>query len=138
MRRFLELFSYKFQQFMYGRYGFDELSKMLMIASVVCVVISSSEILKALYFIGCLLMFFAYFRVFSRNLSSRRKELEDYFRLKTKIIKKISLIKRKSADKNTHKYFKCKTCGAVMRVPKGKGKIEITCSVCKKKMIKKT
>ena len=37
--------------------------------------------------------------------------------------------KARHADKD-HKYFTCKTCGTVCRVPVGKGKIIITCPKC--------
>ena len=33
--------------------------------------------------------------------------------------------------KQEYKYFKCKSCGAKLRVPKHKGKITITCPKCR-------
>lgn len=37
-----------------------------------------------------------------------------------------------------HKYMKCPHCKAQLRLPKGKGKISVTCPVCKKEFVKKT
>ena len=53
------------------------------------------------------------------------------------ITKKVDFFKRKRKDK-THKYYKCPTCKQVVRVPKGRGKIEISCPKCHTKFIKRT
>ena len=47
-----------------------------------------------------------------------------------------ALNKQKHLNRKTHLYFKCNNCKANLRVPKGKGKIEVTCPKCKFKMIK--
>ena len=33
-----------------------------------------------------------------------------------------------------HRYFKCPNCGQMLSVPKGKGKIRVTCPKCHAKM----
>ncbi len=38
----------------------------------------------------------------------------------------------------THKIYKCKSCGQTLRVPKGKGKVKVTCPVCKSSFIAKS
>lgn len=41
-------------------------------------------------------------------------------------------------DDNTHRVFKCPSCKQALRVPRGKGKILITCQNCGHKFQKKT
>ena len=50
----------------------------------------------------------------------------------------IKILMSQIRDRKTHRYYKCKSCKTVMRVPKGRGKIEITCPKCRMKVIKKT
>lgn len=45
--------------------------------------------------------------------------------------------RKPKSDKN-HKIFQCGKCGQMIRVPKGKGKIAITCPSCKQEFIKRT
>ena len=63
--------------------------------------------------------------------------LQKYVQLIAPITKKVDFFKRKRKDK-THKYYKCPTCKQVVRVPKGRGKIEINCPKCHTKFIKRT
>lgn len=135
MRNFLNDLRCKMQRFMIGRYGFDELSKVMLIASVVCFLLSAIRLLNSL---AIVLLLCVYFRSLSKNFYSRNKELNTYYAIKNKAVKKFSLLRRIYNDRYVYRYFKCKNCGAILRVPKGKGKITITCNVCKEKMNKKT
>ena len=74
----------------------------------------------------------------SKNFEARRKELNWYLRVSEKPRAEIKLLGNKIRDRKTHKYFKCKSCKTVLRVPKGRGKIEVTCPKCKMKEITKT
>ena len=44
---------------------------------------------------------------------------------------------RERRQDREHRYFTCKSCGTICRVPAGKGKIEITCPKCGSKAIDK-
>ena len=48
----------------------------------------------------------------------------------------LQLIDRIKDRKN--RYYKCPKCKQLVRVPRGKGKISITCPRCKEKFVKKT
>ena len=89
MRTFLSNISYKLQRMMQGRYGFDELSKKMITISVVLFVIYMFLRINTVYFVAALLVVLAYIRCFSRNFHARSKELQSYFKIKNKIIKKV-------------------------------------------------
>ena len=118
------------QRFMYGRYGTDRLSMVILVAGLIASLLSSIVRVFPLNLIFLLLsyglMIWAIFRVLSRNTYKRyqenRKFLQFFDRLK---------------DRN-NKYFDCPKCHQTVRVPRGKGKISITCPRCKEKFIRKT
>lgn len=128
----------KFQQFMVGRYGNDEFTLFLSIAGLILGLLANFKYLGFLYYIGAILIFFGLFRSLSKNYNARRKELNWYLLWSTKPKAEIKLLINRIQERETHKYFKCKNCKAVLRVPKGRGKIEITCPKCRAKVIKKT
>ena len=138
MRNFLQNFAYKLQRFMIGRYGTDELNILLSIIGFILVILSFVPPMRFLYIPAFILLLFSLFRSYSRNISAQQKERRIYLNLKYKISSPFSLTAKKWRDRKTHKYYRCKKCKAIMRVPKGKGKIEITCPKCANKIIKKT
>ena len=128
----------KLQQFMVGRYGNDEFTLFLSIAGLILGLLANFKYLGFLYYIGAILIFFSLFRTLSKNYNARRKELNWYLLWSAKPKAEIKLLINRIQERETHKYFKCKKCKAVLRVPKGRGKIEITCPKCRAKVIIKT
>lgn len=124
------------QNFMRGRYGIDQMSQTLFIAALVCMVLAMFAGSILLEFAGIALFVYSYYRVLSRNISARRSENARYQEAVRNIKEKIH---PSGADKD-HRVFICpnKECGQKIRVPKGKGKIEITCPKCKNKFVKRT
>lgn len=135
---FLQNLMSKFQQFMVGRYGSDQFTLFLTISGFVLSILSNFKHLGFLYLISVALIFYAVFRAFSRNYEKRRRELNWYLRWSERPKAYIKLLMNQIRDRKTHRYFRCKSCKTVMRVPKGRGKIEITCPKCRMKTIKKT
>lgn len=137
----LQNFIYKIQKFMFGRNGVDGLGIFLFILSIVirnASYFSRSFILNAL---SLILILYVIFRIFSKNLIQRRKE-NNYFMkyfnaIKNFFTSKSSLARERAAVKKTHKIYLCPKCKRHLKVPKGKGKIEISCP-CSHKFIKKT
>lgn len=135
---FFQRLLYKLNSFMYGRYGSDELNRFLLIVSLVIWFLS---FFPYMYFLGVFalaIILWTNIRMFSRNYYARRKELDFYLKYKNKIKSSFSLKKQKFQNRKTHKYYKCENCKANLRVPKGRGKIEITCPKCKSTMIRRT
>ena len=125
---------------MYGRYGNDRLTYALLIVALVLWVISILPIpyIGFLYFLVLALMIWSLFRSFSKNIVKRRRELERYLKIERKFTGFFKLRRNKWRDRKTHCYFKCPKCKAVLRVPKGKGSITVTCPQCGEKTNKKT
>lgn len=138
MRGFFQRMTYSLQRLMAGRYGYDEFSKFLLIAAVVFSGLSYFPDLQMLYFVSVILLVYSLFRVMSKNFDKRRRELEKYFAVKRKITGRFSAEKKRWSERKTHRFFKCKNCKTVLRVPKGKGKIKISCPKCRNEIIKKT
>ena len=139
MRTFLERLMFRFSMFMQGRYGFDKLSKAMIICALILIVIAN--IFRGLSVFGIVswvLIFMAYFRAFSKDIYKRNRELLAYTKATDKLRKKYQLKKRIWNERKKYKYFKCKNCGAYWRVPRGLGVTEITCRICKEKMTKKS
>ena len=129
---------YKVRSFMNGRYGLDELSKFLVISGMIMMVLSSVFNVRILYYLSAVLYVVGFVRCFSFNFYSRQRERTIYLSVKKKFSDRLKLYKKIFAERRQFKYFKCKNCGAYWRVPKGRGKVEISCRNCKTKMIKKT
>lgn len=119
---------YKFNQFMMGRYGSDKLNMALLITSVALSIIGAVIPWLKLVFvvISYGLMIWAIYRMFSRKTYKRYQENRKFLQLFERI-----------RDKE-HRYFDCPRCRQQVRVPRGKGKISITCPKCREKFIKKT
>lgn len=72
------------------------------------------------------------FRIFSKNISARYRENQVFLRLFAPVIKWFKLSKAKIRDRKAYVFFKCSACKNVLRIPKGKGKVTVTCPVCGK------
>ena len=116
------------RRFMAGRYGTDKLNSVILWTGVALVVAALGAPLPnlLLHMLAYVLMGIAIFRTFSRNTYKRYRENWRFLML-------IDRIKDRE-----HKYFDCPRCHQPVRVPRGKGKIAITCPKCKEKFIKKT
>ena len=130
MRNFFGRLADGFRRFMMGRYGNDKLNMtLLVVALVVCFVnlfLPKSPAKLALVLVYYGILGYALFRTFSRNTYKRYQENRKYLQFIERI-----------RDRE-HRYFDCPKCRQQVRVPKGKGKISITCPKCKEKFIKKT
>ena len=141
MNRFREMF-YRMQQsfgrWMYGRNGLDAFSVFCYVTGLVLMFIDTGIRLVWLSLISYLLFFYAVFRMFSKNREKRSKENRIFLGATGKVRKYFHLLKLKIENGKSYRYFICSDCGQTIRVPKGKGKIEITCPRCKNRFIKKT
>ena len=124
-------------RFMYGRNGFDQLGIAMLWLSIILDIVSIFVRSTLLDAAGLAIWVIVLFRVFSKNLAKRRDENSAYLRLIWQLKNKSRNYKQRRQDTD-HKYFTCKTCKTVCRVPVGKGKIRITCPKCGNKIDAKT
>lgn len=130
LRQFTARASQGLRNFMAGRYGTDRLNMVILCvglaASLLSVMIKFAPVNMVLFLLSYGMMFWAIFRSLSRNTYKRyqenRKFLQIFGRLKDR----------------QHRYFDCPKCRQMVRVPRGKGKISITCPRCKEKFVRKT
>ncbi len=127
----------KFQNFMAGRYGMDQLNQFLSIISLILVILSIF-LSNLLFIIGLALMIYTYFRMFSRNISKRSAENQKFLNLKYSLATKRERSIRHREQKKIYRFFRCPSCKQKVRVPKGRGKICITCPKCKMEFYKKS
>ncbi len=130
MKKLGQRFSVAFRRFMTGRYGTDKLNTLLLglgLASCLIGAFMGNDTLSLIFsFLAYGFMLLSLFRCFSRNTYKRYRENRKYMLLLERI-----------RDRK-HRYFSCPRCRQTVRVPKGKGKIAITCPKCKEKFTKKT
>lgn len=128
-----------FKKFMAGRYGSDQLSMALLILSVLLLFISGlSPRLRILTYLSYIPLILCLLRMFSKNIDKRRMENYKFSILVSPVYARIRRISDRLKHYRTHMYFSCPNCRQKLRVPRGKGKIRITCPRCKTELIKKT
>lgn len=123
---------------MYGRNGVDSLGKFVLVISIIVMLLAGwtdSLILSYLSWIGII---YLYFRMFSRNIYKRSSENQWYLNKSYKIRTFFYRQKNLLLQRKTHHIYKCPTCRQKIRVPRGKGRIEIRCPKCNTRFIKKS
>ena len=131
-------FNTKMQKFMVGRYGVDELGRFASTSTLICLVLSMITKLRVLYWLGIFFIFYTYFRMFSRNIAKRYEENQKFIKIRYKITSKWSVEKKHFSERKVYRFFKCPQCKQKVRVPKGRGKICITCPKCNTEFVKKS
>lgn len=126
------------RNFMYGRYGADRLSIALIILSFVLSLFLRFVPVPFVLLIAYIPLFYALFRILSRNISQRQRENEAFLRFYYPAVHWLKKKYERFKQMQTHKLYKCPGCSQQLRVPRGRGRIEITCPKCKTSFIKKT
>lgn len=124
---------------MRGRYGMDNLSRFLLIVSVILIVLDLFIPGRILYLLAVLALIYVYCRMFSRNINGRYRENQKFLQLTAKFRNRTASGAGSftAGRDKTHKILRCPSCGEKLRVPKGAGKISISCPLCGTKFIKK-
>jgi ABC-type transport system involved in cytochrome bd biosynthesis fused ATPase/permease subunit len=126
------------RKFMYGRYGFDQLSRALVITSLLITLITTFTRSNILVLIGYIPLVYAIYRMVSKDIQKRTQENMKYCQFAGLLRSKLNQLKLSLFGTKTHKYYKCAKCNQTIRVPRGKGKICITCPKCKTEFMKRT
>ena len=131
MKGFFERIAAKMREIMAGRYGTDDFSRFLLVVTMVLLLISMFAGQGILYFVALACLIYSYFRILSKNYVKRRAENEKYLSMTAKIRKSFRITRKRFSDRKDYRYFKCPNCSQEVRVPKGKGRIRITCPKCR-------
>lgn len=132
----LSIMKRKLMQFMQGRYGVDRFGRALFWVIMIFLIISVFARTNVFYTLAFILLIYSYFRMFSRNHAKRYAENQRYLALTAGLRRKFSSWKRTQAQRKTHHIYRCPGCKQKIRVPRGKGRIAVTCPKCRTEFIK--
>jgi len=128
----------KFMRFMQGRNGVDQLSQFLNIVVLILFVISLFVRWLPLYLLAIALLIYMYFRIFSRNIPKRSMENQKFCNLRYDLAIKKNKKKQEWEQRKIYRFYRCPMCNQKVRVPKGRGRICITCPKCRAEFVKKS
>lgn len=117
---------------MYGRYGTDQLNQAMIITALVLIVVGwlggkfLTPWLNILSTIAYVPLIWSIVRMYSRNIEKRRRQNNAYLRF------------CEALRDRQHRYYHCPRCRQSVRVPRGRGRINIRCPKCGERFIKKT
>ena len=128
----------RMQSFMAGRYGTDQLSRLILWISLACLVVSMFIRLNVFYILGLVLLIYTYYRMFSRNVAKRYAENQKYLNWRYGFAVRRNKRKVHWEQRKIYRFYKCPQCRQKVRVPKGKGKVAITCPKCRMEFVRKS
>ena len=128
----------RFLRFMAGRYGQDELNRVILFIALVLLILSMFQPMRFLYVFALLILVYAYFRMFSRNITKRSRENQWYLDRKYRAVSKCSTAKKHWSQRKIYRFYRCPGCKQTVRVPRGKGRIEITCPRCRTSFVRRS
>lgn len=128
----------KFQQFMSGRYGSDELSKFMLYVLLALCIINLFFKNTFLNFLIIIWMVYLYFRMLSRNYQKRYQENQWFLDKREKVLSFFRREKNIAGQRKNYRIYTCPTCKQKIRIPKGHGKVQVTCPKCRTQFIKRS
>jgi len=127
----MDNFKYRLQRFMYGRYGIDKLYYALIILSFAITLINIFVGSLIINIFAWIVLAYAVFRTFSRNVHKRRIENEKFMRVWNRVKAKISFLVRRIRQFRAYVFHKCPNCKAMLRLPRKAGKHTVECPRCR-------
>lgn len=128
----------KLMRLMQGRYGVDQLSRFLMGAAFICMLLSLFIRGRGWSVLVLFLILCCYFRMFSRNIQARYAENMKYLHMTAGLRRRMATMRRDMADRKTSHIYRCPGCRQKIRVPRGRGKIAIRCPKCEVEFIRRS
>ncbi len=138
IKQFGYMLGSRLSQFLYGRNGFDYLARTCNVLAIILLVINIFAQSVVIYFAWVALLGYTIFRVYSKNITKRYAENQKFLQITEVPRRFFKLAGLQWRDRNVSRYYLCKSCHQQIRVPKGKGRIEIRCPKCGERFIKKT
>ena len=116
-----------------GRYGADNLNRFLGGVALAALVVSlfvKGILATVFWLLAVVSLVWSYIRMFSRKIDRRQQENLRYMHYKYELTSRLRAFRQRWSQRRDYKFYKCPHCGITARVPKGKGKIRITCPKC--------
>lgn len=126
-------FKDKIRNFMIGRNGHDELNFFIIALVGILLIVNIFAKKSFILTLALIFLIYSYYRSLSRDISARQSENKKFLDTVEPLRRKFSFSKNKVKNRKVYKYFKCPKCGLQMKVPRGKGKILVTCKKCGEK-----
>lgn len=128
----------KIFRFMYGRYGVDSLGYFLMWLTIGDIILNLFIKSGVLDTICLVLIIYSYYRMLSKNIAARSRENTFYLKHTVKIRRLIKRMRMISVLKKKYRIFRCPECSLRVKIPKRKGRVEITCPKCRNRFIRRS
>lgn len=132
----------RFARFMAGRYGTDQLNRFMLITVVVCMLLGAifngTGFARVLWLIALVGLILTYLRMFSKDRYKRAAENNKYLSIRYKLKNKFAMLKERWVQRKDYKFFSCPSCRTTLRVPRGKGQVNIVCRKCGTSFRRKT
>lgn len=130
-------------QFMAGRNGYDSFSMFLLVAAMTLLILA--RLFFRVPFLAVLLqlgswaaLIYCIWRVMSRDLYKRQQENAKYYEKRQAVLRWFRSLKERWRQRKEYKFFRCPSCHALLRVPRGRGKLLLTCRKCGNRFERKT
>ena len=128
----------KWMRFMQGRNGVDQFSQFLNIVVLILFAIALFVENVIIDSLPLVVMGYMYFRIFSRNIAKRSVENQKFCNMRYDFSIKKNKWKKQWEQRKIYRFFTCPMCHQKVRVPKGRGKICITCPKCRQEFIRRS
>lgn len=144
LRKYITMFRADMKEVMSRRCGLDELNNFIMLIAFIYIIAALFTHKSIFLLIGAVFVVLCYLRIFSKKLDKRGRENAIYMRYMGGLVEFVGYIKIslkmliKTKRDPEYAYFVCRTCGQIIRVPKGKNKVNIRCPKCNMTFIKRT
>lgn len=133
---FMERLRAKLARFMQGRYGADQLNLTLIVVAVVGSLIGSLLRLRLIVLLTDALLIVVFYRMLSKDLGKRAAENTKYLQKTAGVRKSVQEFTNRYKNRKQFRYYTCPKCHARLRIPRGVGKVTITCRSCGEKFEK--
>jgi hypothetical protein len=128
----------RLQRFMMGRYGNDQLNQFIFVLAIISMVLELVTHLSLFYILALAMIILGYVRTFSRNINRRYEENMRFLEKKDAILNRFRKHKYYASQRKDFHIYTCPTCRQKIRIPRGKGKISVTCPKCRSSSIKRS
>ena len=126
------------RNFMLGRYGPDHLGTAMFILAVILGIVGGILSFRPLTLLAYVILIMVIYRMLSRNIQRRRAENDRFISIFWPLRRKMRIWTERLKNRKDYRFFKCPACGNILRVPRHKGRVKITCPKCGERFERKT